>query len=253
MSKQTALFSKLYVGGVDISGDTNSVDGLDKTRATLTATGLDVSSEERIFGLRDGAARFTSFFNPDAASAFDTLSDGLPDADTLVMWALSTDGAALAAGDPAFFLNAKEASYQGRRGADASLTFSSDFVADGFGAEWGSLLTAGEITQSSAGSTASVDGGAASANGLQAYLQLLAFTGTSITVTIEESSDAGGGDAWAAVTDGAFSAMTAAGAQRIQTANSQTVEQHLRVTTSGTFTNAVFLVAVERNAFAVDF
>lgn len=86
--------------------------------------------------------------------------------------------------------------------------------------------------------------------GLQAYLHVLAFTGTDATVKIQQSSDNGSTDAWADVTGGGFTAVTTGPqAQRIQTARSLTVERYLRVvtTTSAGFTNLQFLVVVVKN------
>jgi hypothetical protein len=64
---------------------------------------------------------------------------------------------------------------------------------------------------------------------------------------LQESSEVDGNtDTFADVTGGAFS-IQAAGSERIATANDQTVEQYLRVVTTGTFTNLVFAVQVVRN------
>lgn len=90
-------------------------------------------------------------------------------------------------------------------------------------------------------------GEGSTAHGLQAYLQVLDFTGTSVTVKLQESSDDGGTDTWADVTGGGFAAATAPGVQRIATARDLNVERYLRVVTSGTFSVADFLVVVVRN------
>jgi hypothetical protein len=55
------------------------------------------------------------------------------------------------------------------------------------------------------------------------------------------------------VTGGGFTAATGITTQRIATAVGQTVERYLRVTTTGTFTNAVFAVSVCRNDTATAF
>lgn len=87
--------------------------------------------------------------------------------------------------------------------------------------------------------------------GAQAYLHVTAFAGTSVTATVQDSAD---GASWAAVTGLAFTAVTAAPAwQRLATAGSATVRRYLRVNTTGTFTNAVFAVMVNRNIAATSF
>ncbi len=150
-------------------------------------------------------------------------------------------------GSPSANLVAKQLNYDGTRDAEGNLTFALDCQSNGYGLEWGRQLTAGKRTDGSAGNGTGVDFGAASAFGLQAYLHVFAFTGTSVTVKLQESSDNGGADAWADVTGGGFVAATAIGAQRIQTTRTLAVERYLRVVTTGTFTNAVFAVSVNRN------
>jgi hypothetical protein len=88
--------------------------------------------------------------------------------------------------------------------------------------------------------------------GLQAYVQVFSFTGTSCTITIQESSD-NGADTYANVTGGAFTAATGRTTQRIQTSRTQTIERYLKVTTSGTFSECTFVVLVNRNPVAVNY
>lgn len=83
--------------------------------------------------------------------------------------------------------------------------------------------------------------------GLSAYLQVFAFTGTSITVSLEESSDNADTDAYAAVTGGAFTAVDADPAsERIQTAPDLVVERWVRVVSAGTFNPCTFAVLFSR-------
>lgn len=89
--------------------------------------------------------------------------------------------------------------------------------------------------------------------GLQAYLQVTAFTGTDVTIKLQESADNGVNDAWADVTGGAFASVTTAPqTQRIATSSSLTVERYLRAvtTTTGGFTSLSFSVMVNRNELA---
>ena len=81
--------------------------------------------------------------------------------------------------------------------------------------------------------------------GLSAYLQVTEFTGTSVTGTIEESFDDGVGDAFSAVTGGAFAAVSSANSsERIETTAALTVYRYLRLVTSGTFSDAKFACCV---------
>jgi hypothetical protein len=91
----------------------------------------------------------------------------------------------------------------------------------------------------------------ATAFGAQAYLQVTAFTGTSVTVEIEDSAD---DSSWAAVTGLTFTAVTAAPAtQRLATANTATIRRYLRVITTGTFDPATFAVVINRNLAVTNF
>ena len=59
-----------------------------------------------------------------------------------------------------------------------------------FTLDWGRSLTAGKRTDTEASDGDSVDFGTGSTDfGLQAYLHVFAFTGTSVTVKLQESSD----------------------------------------------------------------
>jgi hypothetical protein len=87
--------------------------------------------------------------------------------------------------------------------------------------------------------------------GAQAYLQVTAFTGSSVTVAVQDSAD---GVTYAAVTGLTFTAVTAApNTQRLATAGNATIRRYLRIVTTGTFTNAVFAVALNRNLVATAF
>jgi hypothetical protein len=246
VAKQSGLGDGLLIDGIDLSGDINSLGEIGGGNDPLTSTGINKSAMERLSGLRDGRINFTSYFNPAAGAAHPVLSS-LPTDDVILGYLRGT-----AAGSPAACLVAKQIDYNGTRGDDGAFTFEVAAQANDFGLEWGENI-GGAFDHGSATDSASLDGGAASSFGLQAYLFLTAFTGTSVTVTLEESSDDGAGDTFAAVTDGAFAAMSAVGAQRIATANDQAVEQYVRFSTSGTFSNAEGYVILVRNQTAVVF
>lgn len=92
--------------------------------------------------------------------------------------------------------------------------------------------------------------------GLQAYLQVTAFTGTDVTIKLQESKDNGSTDAWADVTGGGFTQVTSGPTtQRIATSATLQVERYLRAvtTTSGGFTSLTFSVVVCRNLVSTVF
>lgn len=251
MAKQSGLGDALYVDGYDLSGDIASLSRVGGGPALLDVTGISQSGMARIGGIRDGAIEATSYFNPASSQAHPVLS-ALPTTDAYLMYCRGTT-----AGAPAACTVAKQINYDGTRGNDGSLTFAVSAQSNRYGIEWSKLLTAAPRTDTAATNGTSLDLGTGSTTyGLQAWLQVTAFTGTDVTITIEESSDDGVGDAWTAVTGGAFTEVTAAPAyERLATSRTQTVERYLRVATSttGGFSSLVFVVAVARNATTVAF
>lgn len=252
MSKQSGLGDALWIGGYDLSGDIQQLNEIQGGAAPIDVTGINKSAMERILGLRDGKIDATTFFNPtngigQLKSVHERLSL-LPTTDQIV-----TYGRGTTLGNPAACEVAKELNYDLKRAADGEVTFDSSNPANGYGLEWCMQLTAGQRTDTTATNGTGVDFGIGSSGtgpsvfGAQFWLHVFAFTGTSVTVKIQESSDNGVGDAWADVTGGAFTAATGITSQRLETARGQTVERYLRAVTTGTFTNAVFGVVANRN------
>lgn len=253
MSKSSGLGDALYLAGFDASGDIQALSNIGGGPAALDFTAINKSAYERKGGIRDGRIEYTAFFNHDADTdaTHDKLS-ALPTTDQIVTYCRGTT-----LGNPAACLVSKQINYDGTRGNDGAFTFAVSAQANGYGLEWGKLLTAGTRTDTEATDGSSVDFGTGSTDfGLQAYLHVLSFTGTDVTISLEESSDDGGTDAFAAVTGGAFTEVTSGPtSERIATADDQTVERYLRVVTatSGGFTNLEFVVVVIRNDTAVTF
>lgn len=250
MAKQSGLGDALFISGYDLSGDIQAVGNVGGGPAPLDFTSITKSAYERKGGRLDGRMQVTSFFNPGpAADAAHKVLSTLPRTDVTAMYCRGTG-----LGAPSANLVAKQIGYDGTRGDDGAFTFAVEAQSNTYTLEWGRLLTAGKRTDTTAGNGASVDFGTGPTSfGLQAYLHVFAFTGTSVTVKVQSSSDNGMGDAWADVTGGSFAAATGVGAQRIQTARNATIERYLRVVTTGTFTNAIFAVSVIRNDVAVTY
>lgn len=243
MTKQSGLGDLLYVNGYDLSGDIGSLGNIHGGMATFDMTDITQSAMERLGGLRDGDISFSSYMNDSAARGHTRLKT-LPTTDVLVSY-LRGSGI----GSPMASLMAKQVNYDGTRAADGALNFNTDAVANAYGLEWGLQLTAGARTDTTATSPATgLDTLASAAFGLQAYLHVFAFTGTSVTVTLQDSAD---NSTFAAIGGGvAFTAATAIGAQRIATVNTQTVRRYVRAITTGTFSSAVFAVQLSKNDVA---
>lgn len=243
MAKQSGLGDQLFIEGYDVGADINSIGGMSNPRETLPGTGITQSAMARLFGKRDAAAEFVSYFNDATDQVHDALS-GLPTADVHLMY-LRGEGA----GNQAYCTVGKQIDYAPTRGDDGSLLFSTSIQSNSFGADWGRQLTAGKVTHASATDVASVDLGTGSKSfGFQAYLQVFSLDSGTATVTLEESSDDDDADAWEAIAGGSFTAVTDQTVERIQSSSSTlTVERYVRVTTTGTFSNLVFCVVFVRN------
>lgn len=247
MSKATGLGDNFYVGGYDLSGDINSLGKISGNNAPIDVTDITQSGYARLGGKRDGEIDFTSYFDPAAAAAHAVLSP-LPTTDVHTMYCRGT-----VLGSPAAAQVSKQVDYGGKRPGDGSLTFDVSAMANGYGLEWGVLLTAGKRTDTAATNGTTVDQTTVStAFGWQAYLQVFSITGTSVTVTLEDSAN---NSAWTALTGGAFIAVASPGpgTQRLVGGSTATVRRYIRATTSGTFTSAVFAVMFVRNLTAVTF
>ena len=104
------------------------------------------------------------------------------------------------------------------------------------------MLFAAEATHGSAGSTDSKDDGASSASGLAAYLHILDINTGTPTFKIQDSpNDSSWSDlvSFSAVANGAEPA-----AERVTV--SGTVNRYLRVTSTGSFSDAKFVVVYRR-------
>lgn len=244
MAKQTGLGDKLFIGSFEFSGDIQSLGTIGGGPAALNVTGINKSAMERIGGLRDGRIEYSAFFNPGLLGT--GIHGGLAQRLTTDTYLTYCRGSAL--GSPAASLVGKQLNYDPTRADDGMLTFAVSEPANGYGLEWGELHTAGMRTDTAATNGTGVDGLAASAFGLQMYVLLHTFTGTSVTIKLQESSDNGSGDAFADVTGATTGALSSAfQTVRVATATNLAVERYLRVVTTGTFSEAVFLVNVVRN------
>ena len=238
MAKQAGMGDNCYVDGFDVSGDIGSLPRVSGSMTTQDITNITQSANARLGLLRDGGIDYGGFWNPGpAADAMHLVHRTLPTVDRTVTY---VRGAAL--GAPSASLIGKQINYDGTRGADGSFTFSVNALGNGFGLEWGNLLTPGKLTQGAAGNGASVDLGAVPISwsfGWAVYLHVFAFTGTSVTVKVQDSAD---NAAWLDLAGATFAAAAAPGSQRITAGptSTATVRRYARLVSTGTFTNAVF-------------
>lgn len=243
-TKATGLGDDLLFAGFHPGGDIQSLT-INGGNTPLVLTDITQSAFDRRGGLRTGGIHVVAYHdsaasgNTSAHLAFSPLSV----ADQVITYLHAP-----AIGSQAACCNAKQINYDPTRGTDGSLTFAVDAESNAFGLEWGIQLTAGLRTDSAATVGPVFDQGAAGPGfGAQAYMHLVAFSGTSVDVAVQHATTSGGSytnliDFGAQTTPGSFRG-TAAGA----------VNEFLKVTTTGTFSNAVFAVVFMLNPVAVVF
>jgi len=239
MGKQSGLGDNFYIDGINISNDLTSLTGISCPRTSAEWTGIDKYAMERVLLKRDGLMSGISQWNPTQSHlAFRSL----PTADRVMSYFRGTG-----IGSPAASMMALQINYDGSREEAGLFPFAFNGQSDKYGLEWGDQLTAGPRTDTAATNGASLDHGASTAFGAQMWLHMFAFTGTSVTVKIQDSAD---NSAWLDLAGATFGAISAIGAARVALANNVTVRRYTRVITTGTFSNAVFAVQFTRNLAA---
>lgn len=245
MAKTGGLGDNWYLGGSDLSGDCQSLVIHGGSAAQQDMTDITQSGMARAALGRDGGMAFVVYHDPTVAHP---VLSALPTTDVISTYFRGT-----AIGNPACSQVSKQVGYDPSRGADGSLTLATQALANGSGQEWGVQLTGGKRTDTAATAGSPFDQGVAStAFGGQAYLQVFSFAGTDATVKIQDSTTSGG--VYADVTGLTFAQVTGGAplAQRIASANTQTIREFVKVTTvtTGGFSSLVFAVHLTINQTA---
>jgi hypothetical protein len=247
--KSSGLGAALWVGGYDVGASTNSLSRIGGGNAPITMTDITQAAMAREGGQRSGGMDIVSYWNPDAGGSHAAYSD-LPTADDIATYAAYTP----AIGTWSASCIGKQLNYDGNRAQDGAFLLNVTNESNGYGLQWGQLATAGKRTDTAATAAAAVTAldqltASPGAFGLVMYVHLFSFTGTSVTIKLQESSD-NGADAYADVVGATTGALTTAPqALRVAT-GSIAVERYLKVVTTGTFSNAVFAVQVYRHRVA---
>jgi len=239
MAKVSGLGDAFFINQYDVSGDVNSVDSISAERETLDVTGINKFAVERIPGNSTAKMDFTTMFNNSAGQIHTALSS-LTTSDVQMSYFNGTT-----VGNAAASIVGKQLSYDGTRGNDGDLKMKASTISNGFNLEWGTQLTPGLRTDTAATNGASIDTTASRNFGAQAYLHVTAFTGTSVTITIEDSTN---NSTWATLAT--FTVVSTPGRQRIATSLTETVDRYVRVKTTGTFSNVKFAVNFVKNTVA---
>lgn len=244
--KTSGLGAALWVGGYDLGASTNSLSRIGGGNTPIPMTDITQSAMAREGGERDGGMDIVSYWNPDPLGSHVAYS-ALPTVDEIATYAAYTP----AIGVPSASCIGKQLNYDGNRAQDGGFLLNTSVLANGYGLSWGNLATAGMRTDTAATAAAAVSpldqlSATPGAFGLVMFVHLKAFTGTSVTIKLQSSSD-NAGDAYSDVTGATTAALTTAPqAVRIAT-GAIDIERYLKVVTTGTFSNAVFAVQVYRH------
>jgi hypothetical protein len=239
--KLTAIGSECYVGSYDLSGDIGAVTNLEAMLATINVTPINKSAPELIPGRRDGSMSFAAFYNVDAGQEHAIFS-AAPRTDVQATVAIGTP----AVGSPAGSMIAKQMNYAGTVGDDGSLGFTVNLEGSAYGLDLSGgagdgLLTAGKesFATGTVNGTAIDLGTTDTEFGAAAYLHVFSHGSGTATFTIQDSDD---DVTYAAITGLAFTAVTGATTQRLQTAAGATIRQYVRVQKTGVSTATVAVI-----------
>ena len=234
MAKINGLGVRIYANGYDLNTDVNALSGIGSNQALLDVTSLSKSATERIIGLKDSTLSVNGWFDNATGMSHDAFESISGDSEVIMTMGTSR-------GDAACGMVADQSSYNIDRSQGSAIATTVEFsTSDGNGLNWGVVLTDGpEQTDSSAANSASVDNAASTSNGARAVISVESIASGSAVIKIQESTN---DSAWSDMMT--FSTVT----DRTSEATSMTgtVPRYLRVQTTGTFTDLVFVVQIAR-------
>ena len=239
MSKITGMGSKLFLDGINITGQVGAIDTLAAPLSVGVCTDISQLGFARQGLLRDGLLEFSStWLNADGAH---TKLDDLPTVDVSAVVAMPAG-----VGNIMARLGAKQVNYDMDRPEDGSLNTKVQCVgSDGLGLEYGIQLSAGDEDFTGTAQTASTDNAVATTGGAL-FVVCTEFTGTTLDVDLQQSTDDGAGDAFANIDASASLTVTVEGSQRSTIGAAVGVERYVRANISGTFTTATLLIGYTR-------
>ncbi len=242
MTVESAVGSRFFLDGYDLTGDVGQIGRIGYTNSPLDITNIADSGMRRLPGRKTGEMSWNVFFN-DATAQEHLALKAINRNDRYAAWAHRC----AAIGDSGVAMRGKQMNYDFTFGADGGAIGTVQMLSNGAPIEFCQLLTPGKRTDTGATNGASLDGAASSSFGLAAYLFITDFSGTDITVALEDSAN---DSTWAAITGGGFTQATGVGAERIQAAAGGTVRRYVRVvtTTSAGFSSCTFVVLFVRYA-----
>jgi len=241
MAKTNGLGVRLYAAGYDLSTDVSAISNMTMSQNLIDTTTLDKSAKSRIPGVADATLAVNGIFDNSTTSthsAWTSNSGKLPTGEQVVTLTIGTALGAVAAG-----MGATQADYNVDRGAGGGIMTTASYeTSDGYGLNYGVLLTAGPTqTDASATNSTAVDNTSSTAAGGVASLQVLSVATGSAIVKVQHSSD---NVTFADLLT--FTTASARTAEIVRDTGSTTVNRYVRVASTSTFTDLEFVVQFAR-------
>lgn len=228
--------TRVHLNGRNMSSYLKSAD-LTMSAESHETTTMGAAAVTRIGGLFDSKVSLDGFHNGAANATIDTVEAALAAATgaLLIVWLL---GDAIV-GAIGYAMRCRSSDY------DVSMP-SNNTVTTAFGAEGDGDIERVEClhpmgAETTTGTGTALDNAASSANGGAIWLEASAFTGTSVTLSVEHSPD---NSSWSTL--GTFTAVTGVTAERIPV--SGTINRYTRSKVgTGTFSSVTFCSGISRN------
>lgn len=224
--------ASVLVDEYDLSAFLNTFDGA-ATADTAEVTTFGSSSKAYVAGTKDATISLGGFFDGTANAVDEVLQAALGGSALIT---LAPAGVATI-GNRVSLADCITTSYGVGATVGDAVTVSAE--AQVTGGLLPGVLLASLVARTATGQTAAVDNGASTAAGAKAFLHVTAFTGTNVTIKVQESPD---NSTWADL----ITFSTATGATSESGTASGTIDRYLRVDISGTFTSVTFAVALAR-------
>ena len=224
--------SAVLVDEFDLSAFLNSVDAA-ATADTAEVTTFGNSAKSYIAGTKDATISLGGFFDG-AASAVDEVLQAALGGSALI--SVCPAGVATI-GNRCSLADCITTSYTVTAAVADAVTVAAE--AQVTGGLLPGVVLASLVARTATGQTAAVDNGASTAAGAKAFLHITAFTGTNVTVKVQESPD---NSTWADM----ITFTQATGVTSESGTAAGTVDRYLRVDISGTFTTVTFAVTIAR-------
>ena len=234
MAKTNGLGVRIYANGYDLNTDVNALSGIGQTQTLLECTGLAKSAMQRLTGLRDANLSVNGYFDNAAGMSHDAFKSISADSEVIVTMGTSR-------GDNACGMVSDQGSYNVGRSEGSAITTTVEFsTSNGKGLNWGVVLTDGpEQTDSAAANSAAVDNTSSTSAGAIGIVSVESVASGTAVLKVQHSSDD--------ITYADLLTFTGATGRTSESISATgTVNRYVRVASTGTFTDLVFVMQFAR-------